>query len=140
MAMHDMSQRIDEYRSCARTYVTLAIRSEVKNPGKVTSALGIAPTREHHPSPDANEVYGWFLSSKDLVGSKDFRRHIDHLIELLCNKNEVLQSLRAEGWSTDLECFWESATGNGGPMLDAGLMAKLAELQLNLLFDIWFDE
>jgi len=38
----------------------------------------------------------------------------------------------------DLFCFWESATGNGGPSFSPFLLARIVSMDLALGLDIYF--
>lgn len=80
----------------------------------------------------------WSISSKDHVDSRDCRRHITYLLDLLQGKESVVGSLIDEGWEVDIFVFWESKSGHGGPSLDPAQMARLAELQISVGFDVYF--
>ena len=83
---------------------------------------------------------GWFLTSEDEIDSRDVRRHIDYLLDKIEGKADSLVSIRESGGSADIMCFWVSAAGQGGPSLWPTQMAKLAELDLEIWFDIYARE
>ena len=82
----------------------------------------------------------WFLESAKQIDSKDVRRHIDWLLDQFNGRSETLRQLRDEDATICLSCFWESATGHGGPMLDADILNRIAALNIGIAFDIYFDD
>ena len=77
------------------------------------------------------------VSSEGRIESRDSRRHIDYLLSLLDGKDEAVASLKAVGWKFDVFVFWESR-GGGGPMLTPSTMSRLAELGIEIGFDVYF--
>jgi len=133
-----------DYPSCTRTYATLCIYHDELEANVITELLGIEPTysqkkgdflRKGH----FTETGGWFLKTLDVIYSRDVRYHIDILLKMINNKKHNLKLLREQGYDIRIFCFWESATGNGGPLLDYQLMSTLGELCIDVSFDIWFD-
>jgi Domain of unknown function (DUF4279) len=131
----------DDYATCEQTYASLRIY-EVP-PEEVTSALalessetqnaGAKRTDRGRGSPD-----GWFLSSKGSVESRDVRRHLDWLLDLVMPQAGALRELRQRGAVMDLSCYWLSASGHGGPMISPEQATKLAALSLDCWFDVYF--
>ncbi|MGE5250246.1 MAG: DUF4279 domain-containing protein [Bacteroidota bacterium] len=74
------------------------------------------------------------------MASKDVRRHIDWLLEQLEGESEVIRELQNDGSEIHLSCFWGSAVGHGGPMLDPGMIKKIASLDIGIAFDIYFED
>ncbi|ELA8118516.1 DUF4279 domain-containing protein [Vibrio parahaemolyticus] len=132
---------IDDYKSCNRTYATLLIYPGEISADTVTHLLGLEPTRtskaEDFP---VKIVNGWFLSSKGHVQSKDSRRHIDYLLGLILPLKDKLEELKDTGACIEICCYWESASGNGGPTMSPPQMSILGELEIELWWDIWFSE
>ena len=130
---------IDYYKSCNRTYATLLIYTGETLPDEVTRVLGISPTRISLAvdTPRRN-LNGWFLSSQDVIESKDSRSQIDYIIEVISPVKEKIVQLQSAGFDIGVLCFWESATGNGGPTLSPRQMRVLGELNIELSWDIWF--
>lgn len=130
---------IDDYSSCSRTYATLLIYTGEVPPGEVTRILGIPPTTISIAADiPRKKVNGWFLSSQDIIESKDSRRHIDYIIEVVSPVKDRIGQLQSRGFQIGVLCFWESATGNGGPTLSPNQMKELGQLNLELSWDIWF--
>ena len=132
---------IDDYKSCSRTYATLLIYTGGAPPDTITFTLGLAPTRVSvAQSEPRKKVNCWFLSSQDIIESKDSRRHIDYIVALVLPVKEKLAQLQSEGCRIEVSCFWESVSGNGGPTISPSQMKALGELNLELWWDIWFAE
>jgi hypothetical protein len=136
----------DSYPTCSRTYATLCIYLlDTSNPNFLTEKFGIEPSRiqvkgEVRNGRVRNWPTAWFLNSTEKVASKDVRRHIDWLLEQMQYKSEVIRDLQIEGSEIYLSCFWESAVGHGGPMLDPEILQKIASLNIGIVFDIYFDD
>jgi hypothetical protein len=82
---------------------------------------------------------GWFLSSENVVASRDLRRHLDWLldkIELTAGKLGELQN--KAGLTMGINCVWWSATGSGGPTLWPEQMVRMANLELECSFEVCF--
>ena len=118
--------------------LTLIYTGEVP-PDEVTRILGIPPTTISIAADiPRKKVNGWFLSSQDIIESKDSRRHIDYIIEVVSPVKDRIGQLQSRGFQIGVLCFWESATGNGGPTLSPNQMKELGQLNLELSWDIWF--
>lgn len=135
----------DSYPTCSRAHATLCIYlPDNSNPDDLTKKFGISPSRtqikgEVRHGQERNWPTAWFLGSKENVASKEIRRHIDWLLEQLKDKSEVINDLRNDGAEIHLSCFWGSAVGHGGPMLDAEILKKIASLNIGIAFDIYFE-
>ena len=136
----------DSYPTCSRTHATLCIYlPDSINPSELTEKFGIQPSKtqikgEVRSGRVRNWPTAWFLESKEKVESKEVRRHIDWLFEQLKGKSEVIRELQINGSEIHLYCFWESALGHGGPMLDSEILRKIASLNIGISFDIYFDD
>lgn len=136
----------DSYPTCSRTYATLCIYlPNASNLDKLTEKLGIQPSRtqvkgEIRKGQVREWPTAWFLESKGIVESKDVRRHINWLLDKLQDEAEIIQQLLTEGSQIYLSCFWESAVGHGGPMLDAVILKRIVELGIGITFDIYFTD
>lgn len=135
----------DDYPTCLKTYATLRIYHDALIPDSVSQRLGIEPTESQVKGQILDStgrlrarIGGWFLSTLDTIESKDSRAHIDGLLDRLEGKGEVLQLMRAEGYSIDISCYWLSASGHGGPLLSPGTMARAVRLGLDIWFDVYF--
>lgn len=131
----------DDFQSCEETYVTLCLYHDQLDPSLITAQLGIEPTsvkRKEEMNPHSRN--GWFYSTEGIVESRDLRRHLYSIISDISIFSEHLEQLRIQGCEMWLSCFWASAAGNGGPILDSQIMLRLGQLSLDLDFDIWFSE
>lgn len=134
----------DNYETCFRTYVTLRIYCDNLLPDELTEYLGIQPTKTQTKGQKANlnsseliKQNGWFLTTKDILKSKDSRRHIDYLADKLLPIKNKLNSLILEGTKVDISCFWQSESGQGGPTFSQQQLSKLAELGIEIWLDIY---
>ena len=140
--MHQMS----DYPTCQKTFATLRIYHDTAEPPEVTRVLGITPTDivrsgdTHGPSKRAAtyKINGWFLSSESSVSSQDSLRHIEWLLALIEPRCAQLSALREQGHRMVISCYWLSASGHGGPTLTADIMRRVAEVGLDLEFDVYF--
>jgi hypothetical protein len=129
---------LDDYPTCSSTYATLRIFSGDLSPDKVTTTLGITPTRVQSVTRSGNPLSGWFLSTEGVVQSRDLRRHLDWLLDRLLPVRTKLSDLQTQqGVSMDVFCYWRSAHGQGGPTLNPKQMRNLADLNLEIGMDIY---
>ncbi|UXM95623.1 DUF4279 domain-containing protein [Bartonella sp. HY329] len=92
---------------------------------------------ERHKKTHENSL--WELSSENFVNSLDIRRHLDWLLnELKPSKNYLLHLQRDEKIQMYVKGIWWSKYGDGGPMIWPEHMALLAEMNLELGFEISF--
>ena len=132
---------IDDYSACERTYATLRIYPRNAKPNEVSRLLGLNPTRisiAGEKSP--RHVNGWFLSSQGTIESRDARRHIDWLLDQIEPTQSAFLKLVNDDAEADIFCFWESSSGNGGPIILPHQMARLLKFNLSVGWDIWFSE
>jgi len=137
----------DDYATCLRTYATLCVYPEGIDPTEITKRLGLEPStwqrrgelsrRTDGGPPSLAPLDGWFLSSKDRVDSRDSRRHLDWLLDRLKPQSDVLLRLQDQGCRMTVSCYWLSRYGHGGPTLPSLQMKRLADLNLELLFDFY---
>jgi hypothetical protein len=79
--------------------------------------------------------YGWFLTSRDALDSLDVADHVRWICRKIA-KPEVIAGMREKG-DVRLSCFWSSDGGGGGPVIPKELSAELAQLGLDLNFDLY---
>lgn len=134
----------DSYKSCSRTYATLCLYHETVNPEEFSARLEIKPDRTVHKGqklPLSIAVRnGWFFGTQNRVKSNDLAVHIKWLVDQLLTKHETFSEFQKKGCEIRIMCFWESAFGNGGPVLDHQLLQNLAEIRADLHFDVWFKQ
>lgn len=138
----------DDYPTCERTDLTLRIYPGDLHPREVTRRLALEPSSEQVkgevlPSVTGRNrvtrLNGWFLASEGKVLSLDLRRHLDWLLDILEPRAGELDALqRSPGVKMSVNCVWWSACGHGGPTLWPEQMRRLAALNLELGFDIYF--
>lgn len=132
------------FRSCSRTYATLVIYYEVTLPEQITTVLGLDPddsARRGDPAALGRTVPKnfWARGTYDQYESRDVRFHVDKILDELRGKEDRLHLLLKQGCKILINCFWASASGNGGPELDTGFLKRLTQFPLSLSFDIWLD-
>lgn len=127
----------DSFPSCKRTYATLSFYHDSVHAAEVTEALGCMPTRTTNAN--NRKPNGWFLSTKDEISSKDFRTHLFSIFRKLEGKKDSLELLRRNEWKIMLHCYWESESGNGGPILDHKTAEIVSSYAVDIHFDIWFE-
>lgn len=136
----------DEYSACSETFSTLRVYHDSISPSEVTARLGIRPTRQTvkgEKRGKSSKIFannGWFLESSKSVDSRDSRRHIDWIVDQLWNKKEEIPKMLQEGFKIDISSFWVSTSGNGGPTISPYQMARLADLQIEVWWDIYFSD
>lgn len=69
--------------------------------------------------------------------SRDVRRHVDWLLDQFEDKAEVIHQLQESGSEIHISCFWQSADGQGGPMLDPVIVKRIAKLNIGIIFDVY---
>ena len=138
----------DSYPSCLETRVSLLIYPGDFAPSQVTELLGIQPSEARtagsiRKNSDGKEfmqkISVWFLSSEAIIESKDMRRHLDWLLDVLEPSQEKLKELQKQvGLEMRIGCVWISKAGHGGPTLLPEHMQRMSSLNLECSFDIYF--
>lgn len=138
----------DGYRTCESTYAELRIYSGDLPPSEVTQLLRLSPSEVHEKGQTRRSrlgrthvlhLNGWFLSSEGHLASKDLRRHLDWLLGALGPSLDGLTELQSRSdVRVTVACIWRSAHGHGGPVLWPEQMRRLAELDLEVGFDVYF--
>lgn len=137
----------DSNPSCSETFATLRITSDAIDPHEISQRLQLSPSsayRKGEPiSPRVatlRDHHGWLLSSEAQVQSQDVRRHLDWLLDQLLPRSPAYSALIAPGTEADIFVFWQSRSGQGGPILSPPQLSKLALLQLEIIFDVYYSE
>lgn len=134
----------DTYPACADTHSTLRVYHDHITPSEITSILGVQPTSQmikgdkDYEAGGNFELNGWFLSSSDEVESFDSRRHIDWIVDQIVDKKKEILRMIQDGFRIDISSFWISSSGNGGPTLSPYQMSRLADLQIETFWDVYF--
>lgn len=135
----------DDWPTCVKTNATLRMFSDQVGPEAISKKLNINPTEsfskgESHGNRGLiRKLNGWLLNTEEAVDSKDTRRHIDWLLSKLSPRKIELDELRSNGVEVDISCLWMS-TGQGGPLMSPQQMAVLCQLDLEIWWDIYFDD
>jgi hypothetical protein len=143
----------DDYPTCAETYATLLVRGGEQDPEEVSALVSVEPNRMRcrrrqgryadgewkllRPELPPVRLNVWSLSTKDVVQSRDSRRHVDWLLDLVKEKPAECAELRARGWSTEISVFWHSKSGHGGPTVEPSSMRVMADLGITLWIDVY---
>lgn len=141
---------VDEYETCSETRAELRIYTGELDPASVTERLGLKPSDVNtkgttNVSKSGRErvvpLNAWFLTSEGEVNSLDSRRHLDWLLQKLRPAKDALLALQEEPEvRMAVTCTWYSAFGHGGPTLWPEQMSRLAEVNLECGFDIYFPD
>jgi len=134
---------VPENENVSRTFATFRLIGKDLDPDTATSLLGLNPTRMFRRGDKRGEskvwLHGyWEICSQDVVKTTDLAVHIEWLLEKLEPVREQLGSLIKGEVKADIDCFFESLTGHGGPTFSPRLLARIASLNLELGLDIYF--
>lgn len=137
----------EDYGTCEYTHAWLRIMHETVDTDEVTAILGVRPTkaqRRGDPKKGKPDQFyskgGWFLSTEGILKSKDARHHLDWIIERIAGKKQAFIQLHQRGYLVDLCVRWDSLSGHGGPTVSPSQMKALAELEIELWFDVYVGE
>ncbi|WP_182417674.1 DUF4279 domain-containing protein [Bartonella sp. HY038] len=138
----------DDYATCKKCYVSLLIYPNDYSILDITQGMNIQPKQSFQKGDIRITSRGikkthqnslWLLSSEDFVNSLDIRRHLGWLLnELKPSKNYLLHLQKDEKIQMYVKGIWWSKFGDGGPMIWPEHMALLAEMNLELGFEISF--
>ena len=134
----------DDYPTCESTHATLCIYlPDYSDTNELSEELGLKPSRtqvkgEIRKGKLRKWPTAWFLASTEKIQSKDVRRHIDWLLDQIKGKSNLINRLQIAGSEIHISCYWASASGHGGPMLDTRILKRIAEMNIGISFDIYF--
>ncbi len=137
-----ISEYDDDHMSCARTHASLRVCSATVDPDAISAALGAEPSYSHRVGDSfgrqgsTRDINLWSLRSKDQISSRDLRRHLDWLMDSI-EESGMIRLVQESGANADIFCFWESAIGQGGPILSPLQMSRMSNLGLHLVLDIY---
>ena len=149
--------------NCARTFASLCFYGDHLISDELTRILGVAPSESAAKGDQAAAPNGrvrtaatgrWILSSENAVASFDVNDHVLWLLKQIMvlpppyppfsHAGPSRNGSAGKPWSIAgvtrawVNCYWESATGQGGPSLPPDLMFWLGMYQLELNFDVYF--
>lgn len=134
----------EDYETCETTHATFRIYlPDDYDPNTLSEKLEIQPSRVQIKGETRNgkiKQYptAWFFESTEHIQSKELRNHIDWILDQIETKSEVIYELQSINAQIDISCFWVSAFGHGGPMLDSRILKRIADLKIGVSFDIYF--
>lgn len=127
----------------ALTEVFLRIEHDTAEPTTVTAALGLTPTHVGRCGQQAvggkGEPYPWnvwVLSSAWSVQSKNVGDHFRWLLTSIGSRGAALRTLRGQGHRIAVHCLWVGKGGYGGPELSPDIMRGLADMEVEVYFDV----
>jgi hypothetical protein len=132
--------------NCAETFAALRLYGDDLDPQLVTQALGLSPSESAVKGLEIVSSSGkkrvaptgrWILESEGQVESTILEQHIEWLLLQLEITKIIPTDIRGVT-SADILCYWESATGHGGPQFSPELLGRIAKLRLSLSLDIYF--
>ena len=128
--------------NCLETFASLRVFSPTLSLEAISAALGVAPSTAKPIEPASRyrprrEMNFWSWRSDRAVTSRDGLEHIRAIVQLLDGKQHTLAELTAAGCQIDICCYYVSP-GQGGPQLDVATLRALAELGLEIWWDVYF--
>ncbi len=134
----------ENYPTCAYTHAWLRVMGPEVDPDEVTAIMGVQPTsvqRRGDTVPSKPEKTlsrgGWWISTEGILESKDARHHLDWILEKVLGKQDALTELQGRGYLVDVCVRWDSRWGHGGPTIGPKQMRALADLGIDLWFDVY---
>ena len=134
----------EDYGTCSYTHAWLRVMSDDLNPNEITHIMGVSPTetqRKGEPwTGRGSQTYkksGWWISTQGILTSRDARHHFDWILERIRGKKEAFRVLHSRSYLVDVCCRWDSKSGHGGPTLSPLQMQDLAELEIEVWFDVY---
>jgi len=125
---------LGENPNCARTFVSFRPMGESLDVAEVTAQIGLAPDGIGERS--SRRV--WSISSEGRIQTTSVEQHLRLLLDMLGpHQAAVLALIEDRSLDADFFCFWESATGNGGPEVSPETLARIATLRATLGFDFY---
>ena len=133
----------------AWTDVFLRIEHDSADPETVTSILGLTPThsvrRGQQASDGKSQPFPWntfpwsvwvLSSARSVERTKNLRDHFQWLLASVGPRASELRTLRNQGHRIAVHCTWVGKGGYGGPDLSPQIMRGLADLEVEVYFDV----
>jgi hypothetical protein len=128
-----------------RVYATFILRGKELDPQDVTDRLGITPYRSFKRGDRRTEKrkwpHGfWALTTDGHVQSTDLSVHLEWLVQQLEPSIQNIQDIvRSHEIGAEISCLWIFPEEHNGLVLSSQLMRKIADLGVELSFDIYCD-
>ena len=127
------------------TGAALRIFTEETSVDFISSALRVSPSTQHlkgeqrskrNPKSSVFEQSVWIYRSS-LPDSDELNAHLEMLLTFLEAKRDALAAIRSRTTSLDLFCMFSLESSQGSIALDASLLKRLGEQQIDLLLDLY---
>jgi hypothetical protein len=125
-------------------FVSFTIIGEKLDPEKISAALKLAPSRafragEKKGTGDDEWDHGlWSVSTESVIEAEDLAEHIAWLLDRLePSATELGEVLSGDDIRARIFCFFETERLNDGIKLSAGIIKRLAALDLRVDIDIY---
>ncbi|MBI1384181.1 MAG: DUF4279 domain-containing protein [Rhizobiales bacterium] len=129
----------DAYPTCRETFATFRVITCAHDRARIDASMaGITATKVVERTSTGH--LAWLCRTRGQVDSRDVRRHVDWLLDLVEPRSAALANLAGEGAEIDIFCYWLSASGHGGPTLSPAQLRRLAALGIEIAFDVYFDD
>jgi hypothetical protein len=134
-----------------RFKISLRVRHPSMDPARITDALGLIPSRswrsgEPRATPKGTPLKGkwpdsyWTTHiSEDRLADKTLPTAIREALERLTPHKDFLHQIRSEGGAAEFFIGW-FLDGNSGDIFDYELLARAADLKIDLSFDVYADD
>jgi uncharacterized protein DUF4279 len=126
--------------------VSLRLQHPSMNPDEISAALSLKPKQkwkagEQRKTPtgiplEGNREESYWCCDMDHPNGVELSEFLETLTKKLKEKKEFLAKIRSTGGSTEFFIGWFSRR-NSGDIFDWKLLKTLAELQINLSFDVY---
>lgn len=127
------------------TSACIRISSLEVDPTFISTALGLAPTRQHlrgelrsprNPNSSIFEQSVWVLESA-LPDNADLADHISSLVSVLESRKHQLNEIARRTTGIDLFCMFSSENGQGSTQFTPVLLGRVAALNVDLTIDLY---
>lgn len=116
-------------------------------PTDISKILEIEPSLSHRKGDENISAKGkrigvhlngiWLLETTRTF-AKNADEHIDFLYQKLKGKRKEIKTLIASGYCAEIICGWFASGENTAPCLNVQSIKKLAELEVEFWFDVYF--
>lgn len=124
--------------------VSICISSQTIDPAKISSVLNIKASSSHekgelinrrNPNGPRRQENLWVLES-DLDSSEPLEHHMKTMISIIENKIDSFENLIPH-CKLELFCGFSSENGQGGFVLDSGLLKRATAIPIDIVFDLY---
>ena len=132
--------------NCAECFASLRLYGDALIPAQITRLFQVEPSDsaakgEMSKSPSGKSRQAstgrWIMGTDGKLSSSSLEKHIEWILDRLASIDIKAEDLPGVE-SADIFCYWNSASGHGGPQFSPHLMSRLAQNGLTLGLDIYF--